>query len=97
MKIISISAYSRKEDFKKVYFNYENLNNDKVEELKKETFSNFEVLFFENEKNMLLKFKEDVLNFDSFFITGWNVIDFDFKILKNRFDKYEIDFNLSKT
>ncbi len=47
---------------------------------------------FEDEKSMLLRFKELIVQVDPDIITGWNLIDFDFKVIKERFSYYNIDF-----
>jgi DNA polymerase II len=52
---------------------------------------------FEDEKSLLERFKEIIHNYDPDIITGWNIIDFDFKILKEKFDYYNVDFNLGRT
>lgn len=51
---------------------------------------------FPDEKSLLEKFKEIVLEQDPDIITGWNVVDFDFKVLKSKFDHHKIDFNIGR-
>lgn len=46
----------------------------------------------EDEKTLLEKFQEKVLKEDPDIITGWNVIDFDFKVLRDKYKKYKIPF-----
>ncbi|HIH31323.1 TPA: DNA polymerase II [Candidatus Woesearchaeota archaeon] len=48
------------------------------------------------EKEMLEKFSELVKEIDPDIITGWNVIDFDLKLIKEKFDKYNIPFTLGR-
>jgi DNA polymerase-2 len=48
------------------------------------------------EKEMLEKFSELVKEIDPDIITGWNFIDFDLKIIKEKFDKYKIPFILGR-
>ncbi|GIU68794.1 MAG: DNA polymerase [Candidatus Woesearchaeota archaeon] len=48
------------------------------------------------EKEMLLKFSELIKDLDPDVITGWNLIDFDLKVLKEKFDKYNIPFVLGR-
>lgn len=49
------------------------------------------------EKEMLEKFSELVKEIDPDIITGWNMIDFDLRILKEKFEKYKIPFTLGRT
>jgi DNA polymerase-2 len=50
-----------------------------------------------SEEDCLEKFKKAVIEFDPDIITGWNVIDFDFNILKKKFEHYKIPFDLGRT
>ncbi len=50
----------------------------------------------ESEEDLLQKFQEEIIKFDPDIITGWNVIDFDLKLLKEKFAKYNILFNLGR-
>ena len=47
---------------------------------------------FKNEEELLRAFKEKIKEYDPDLIVGWNVIDFDWKALKGKFDEYQIDF-----
>ncbi len=47
-------------------------------------------------EDCLEKFKEELLEFDPDIITGWNVIDFDFVVLKELFTKHKIKFDLGR-
>ncbi len=49
------------------------------------------------EKELLEKFAELVLVIDPDIITGWNLIDFDLKVLKQKFDEYKIPFVLGRS
>jgi DNA polymerase-2 len=49
-----------------------------------------------NEKELIEKFQELVLKIDPDIITGWNLIDFDLKVLKEKFEQYKIPFNLGR-
>jgi len=49
-----------------------------------------------DEETCLEEFKQALIDFDPDIITGWNVIDFDFKVLKELFDKYKINFDLGR-
>jgi len=50
-----------------------------------------------NEWELLTKFKEEIVKQDPDIITGWNVIDFDFSYLKNKFLEHNITFDLGRT
>jgi len=49
-----------------------------------------------SEKELLEKFRDSVLTIDPDIITGWNLIDFDLKVLKQKFDEHKIPFNLGR-
>ncbi len=49
-----------------------------------------------DEEELLEKFREEVLDFDPDIITGWNVIDFDLQLLRDKFKKYRIPFDLGR-
>lgn len=49
-----------------------------------------------SEEEAIIKFKEIFLELDPDILTGWNLIDFDLKVLKELFDKYKIDFKLGR-
>ncbi|MBN1503070.1 DNA polymerase II [Candidatus Woesearchaeota archaeon] len=51
---------------------------------------------FSDEKSMLEFFKEKIIELDPDIITGWNVIDFDLSVIKNRLDNYNIKFNIGR-
>ena len=48
------------------------------------------------EKELLEKFQELVWKIDPDIITGWNMIDFDLKVLKEKFDQHSIPFTLGR-
>ncbi|MGV8141891.1 MAG: DNA polymerase II, partial [Candidatus Woesearchaeota archaeon] len=48
------------------------------------------------EKELLEKFQELVWKIDPDIITGWNLIDFDLKIIKKKFEEYGIPFTLGR-
>ena len=50
----------------------------------------------ETEKEALLKFKDEIKRMDPDVIVGWNVIDFDFNILRTKYKKYGISFDLGR-
>ena len=49
-----------------------------------------------DERQLLERFKEIVLELDPDIILGWNVVDFDLNILKNKFNHYRIPFRLGR-
>ena len=51
---------------------------------------------FRTEKELLIRFKEIISEYDPDIITGWNVIDFDFKLLKEKFRQNNIEFVLGR-
>src|SRR3989338_4310255 len=51
---------------------------------------------FTDEAELLKRFKEIILWHDPDIITGWNMIDFDLKILKQRFDRQKIEFKIGR-
>jgi len=51
---------------------------------------------FKTEQELLEEFKELILEIDPDIITGWNLIDFDLKIIRDKFKKNNIPFNLNR-
>src|SRR3989344_5420301 len=49
------------------------------------------------ESECLEKFKAELLKIDPDIITGWNIIDFDLKLLQSLFEKHKIAFDLGRT
>ena len=52
---------------------------------------------FSDEKALLLAFRDRVVRLDPDVLTGWNVIDFDFQVLSERFRRYGISFALGRS
>jgi DNA polymerase-2 len=52
---------------------------------------------FNTEKELLESFKRHIEQLDPDILVGWNVIDFDFQILKDRFKHHKIPFILGRT
>ncbi len=80
-RIFCISLVSN--EFKKVLFNGSRKLNDAES--------------FNSEKEMLERFKEIIHNYDPDIITGWHVIDFDLKVLHDKFKEHKLDFNIGRT
>lgn len=55
------------------------------------------VISCEDEEDCLIKFKEELKEFDPDIITGWNVIDFDLEFLQSLFKKHKIPFDVART
>ena len=49
-----------------------------------------------DEEECLEKFKQELIDMDPDIITGWNLIDFDFALLKKLFEKHKIKFDLGR-
>src|SRR3989338_1902739 len=49
-----------------------------------------------NEADCLEKFREEIKKIDPDIITGWNVIDFDFVLLRELFKKHKIPFDIGR-
>lgn len=52
---------------------------------------------FTTEKEMLEAFQKEILSHNPDVIVGWNLIDFDFMVLKQRCDFYKLPFKLGRT
>jgi DNA polymerase II len=52
---------------------------------------------FETEKELLEEFRKILCEYDPDIITGWNLVDFDLKLLKEKFDFYKIPFAVGRT
>jgi DNA polymerase-2 len=52
---------------------------------------------FSDEKALLLAFRDRLVRLDPDVITGWNVIDFDFQVLFERFRRHGISFSLGRS
>ncbi len=51
----------------------------------------------ENEEKLFIAIKNYILEHNPDIITGWNVIDFDFKYLEERFSVYDLHFDLGRS
>jgi len=51
---------------------------------------------FKKEQDMLKAFQEEIIRLDPDIITGWNVVDFDLKVIKSRLDHFKIDFAIGR-
>jgi len=87
-KLLSISLYT--DDYKKVFIVYDQKQEKKTGKLKN-------AICFENEAALLQYFKDKVQEIDPDILTGWNVIDFDLNVLRERFKKSKIPFILGRT
>lgn len=97
LEIIMISTYSPFTSYmSKVYVNSDKLDSKYKNGKNIGNFEEFKVIYLENEKEILKQFKQDLIDFEPQLIIGWNVIDFDFKVIKERFKIHSIDFKLSK-
>ena len=95
-KIVLISTFSPI-NFNFVYVNLQYLDEDKKNQIRnmKNKKADFQIKYFENEKQMLENFQKDILEKSFQIFTGWNVVDFDFNVIKIRFDYYKIPFVFS--
>ncbi|MGV8142742.1 MAG: DNA polymerase II [Candidatus Pacearchaeota archaeon] len=50
-----------------------------------------------DEREVLSKFREEMLSVDADIITGWNIIDFDLNLLKEKFEEHNIPFDFGRT
>mgnify|MGYP001028754075 CR=1 FL=1 len=57
---------------------------------------NDELTYYRGEKEVLIAFKENVLQLDPDIIIGWHVIGFDLDFLERKFTQYGIPFNFSR-
>jgi len=51
----------------------------------------------DSEQELLVKFREIILEQDPDIITGWNLIDFDLNILEKKFKDYKLSFTIGRT
>ncbi len=58
------------------------------------TYKNAEA--FDDEKELLKRFRSIIYGIDPDVIVGWNVVDFDFKIIKELFKKHKLDFIIGR-
>ncbi len=94
LKILSLDIETDPYDYHLYSISLYTENFEKVLLLKEGKYKKAET--FTDEGKLLERFKELVLELDPDIITGWNVIDFDFKLLKQRFDENEIPFQLGR-
>jgi DNA polymerase II len=87
-QLLSISLYT--DDYKEVFIVYDQKQEKKTGKLKN-------AICFENEAALLQYFKDKIQEIDPDILTGWNVIDFDLNVLRNRFKKHKIPFVLGRT
>jgi DNA polymerase-2 len=95
--IIMISTYSPDNSkSNKVFVNAQEIDEKHLKSIEKTKFEGFKVELLENEAEILEKFKNEVVVFEPQVMIGWNVIDFDFRVIKERMKLYSIDFKFSK-
>jgi DNA polymerase-2 len=51
---------------------------------------------FADEKSMLEQFRREIISCDPDIITGWNAIDFDLSVLRERFKEHNIPFRMAR-
>jgi DNA polymerase-2 len=51
----------------------------------------------DSEQELLVRFRELILEYDPDIITGWNLIDFDLNILEKKFRDYKLPFTIGRT
>ncbi len=82
-KLYCVSLYSNDEKLKKVLI----LSNKKLKHSES----------YHDEKSLLDAFKTEILSYDPDIITGWNLIDFDLKVIEEKLKEHNIDFKLGRT
>jgi DNA polymerase II len=50
-----------------------------------------------SEEELLKRFRQELVDFDPDIITGWNLIDFDLKVIKQRFDHHKLNFDIGRS
>lgn len=50
-----------------------------------------------DERELLQKFRDEMISFDPDIITGWNVVDFDLIYMKRKFDENKMPFDIGRT
>ncbi|MCH8519995.1 MAG: hypothetical protein LAT82_04545 [Nanoarchaeota archaeon] len=81
---ILFSSITNESDYKEFQLQKANLNNQ-----------DFTVVICNTQRDLLLELQRRVKEFQPQFIVGWNVINFDFKVLRDKFNQYDLDFNFS--
>ena len=97
INLIANSSYCE-EYSNKVFINIEALHTN-FKELNEQILDfeeDFELIWCENEKELLENLIKDVKAFQPQFILGWNVIGFDFKVIKERCNKLGVPFEFSQ-
>ncbi|WP_252738799.1 DNA polymerase II [Colwellia sp. D2M02] len=61
-----------------------------------EETSNDYIVWVQDEKALLVQLMREIVAFDPDVFIGWNVINFDFKLLQKRFDHYGLAFTLGR-
>jgi DNA polymerase II len=90
LKVLSIDIESSM-DMKTIFtISFYSKDINKVLIVSDKEFKNSES--YNTEKELLIRFKELILELDPDIITGWNVIDFDLKLLKDKFRQNNIEF-----
>ncbi len=80
-KIICIGMYGR--DYSKSFI----ISEKKIEG----------VISCKDERELLQKFRDEMISFDPDIITGWNVVDFDLIYMKRKFDENKMPFDIGRT
>ena len=93
-EIVSISIFSPN-GLKKVLLNTNFLDKNNIHKLKENNFE-FELLCFSDEKALLENFSKIIKEFSPQMILGWNLIDFDFKIVIEKMRKHNLNLDFSK-
>jgi len=95
-EIVLISSFSPdSKEMSIVYVNKEKIDNKKLKEVLKFKDKTFICKFGENEKEILELFQQDIIEFKPQVLIGWNVIDFDFKVIRDRMKTLSIPFKFS--
>ena len=95
-EIVLISTYNENEEkYNLVYVNLEKLPKDKTEEVKKKKFNGFNIKILKNEQELLAEVQKDIKQQQPQVILGWNVIDFDFNVIRKRHKNFGLEFNYS--
>lgn len=96
-EIIMISTYSQvNKKMSKVYCDMSKIEESKLQEVTNTKFKDFELIQCKDEADLLIQFQQDTINFEPQLIIGWNVIDFDFKVIRERLNTFGFEFKLSK-
>lgn len=95
-QILSAALSSpEKKELNKAFLNCSELDEKTRKELRKQTKEEFEIIELETEKELLETLFHFLRESKIQLILGWNVIDFDFTILKQRAEAHNVPFCLS--